>query len=308
LVARVGWEPRIVGADVGATPVFNWLLYGYGVPALAFWTGGHLLRRRADDAPARAVDAAAILFTVLAALLQIRHYMTGGDLYAPSSGLAELGLNVSACLALAIGLERLRVRTRSIVHDVGALVIAGLALAGIAFGLMVWENPVLTGEPVGGPVFNLILLGYGVPAVLATTLALIARATRPMLYRAVAAATSVALALAFLSLEVTRAYHGSVLTEGALTDAEQYTYSAIWLAFGVVLLLTGIGLASKPARLASAAVVLLTVAKVFLVDMSDLAGVWRALSFIGLGLVLVGIGYLYQRLLFPRRAVPAPSS
>ena len=43
----------------------------------------------------------------------------------------------------------------------------------------------------------------------------------------------------------------------------------------------------------------LTIAKVFLVDMSGLAGIWRALSFIGLGLVLVGIGYLYQRLLFP---------
>jgi uncharacterized membrane protein len=33
--------------------------------------------------------------------------------------------------------------------------------------------------------------------------------------------------------------------------------------------------------------------------MADLAGIWRALSFIGLGLVLVGIGYLYQRVLFP---------
>jgi uncharacterized membrane protein len=32
-----------------------------------------------------------------------------------------------------------------------------------------------------------------------------------------------------------------------------------------------------------------------------LTGIFRALSFIGLGLVLVGIGYLYQRLLFPRR-------
>ena len=53
-------------------------------------------------------------------------------------------------------------------------------------------------------------------------------------------------------------------------------------------------------RLASAAVVTLTVAKVFLLDMADLAGIWRALSFIGLGLVLVGIGYLYQRVLFPR--------
>jgi len=301
VVARVGWEPRIVGAQVGTTPIFNWLLYGYGVPALAFWTGGHLLRGRADDAPARVVDAAAILFTVLLAFVEIRHYMTGGDVYARASGLAELALQVSVGLAIAIGLERLRGRTRSVVHNVGAIVIAGLALAGILFGLLIAENPIVTGEPVGGSFFNLILLGYGLPAVLAIALALIARTTRPMAYRAIAAATSVVLALAFLTYEVTRAYHGSVLTAGARTAAEQYTYSAVWLGFGVVLLLVGIALASKPARLASAAVVLLTVAKVFLVDMADLTGAWRALSFIGLGLVLVGIGYLYQRLLFPRR-------
>ena len=35
--------------------------------------------------------------------------------------------------------------------------------------------------------------------------------------------------------------------------------------------------------------------------MAGLTGVYRALSFIGLGLVLVGIGWLYQRLLFPPR-------
>jgi uncharacterized membrane protein len=308
VVARIGWEPRIVGDDVGTTPIFNWLLYGYGVPALAFWVGGHLLRRRADDVPARAVDAAAVLFTVLLCFLEIRHYINDGDVYADNTGLAELALQVSVGLAMAIGLERLRAGTRSIVHDVAALVIAGLSLAGIVLGLAIAENPIVTGEPVGGPAFNLILLGYGLPAVLAITLALIARTTRPMPYRATAAVASVGLALLFLSLEVTRAYHGPVLTEGPRTDAEQYTYSAVWLSFGVVLLLVGIALGSKPARLASAAVVLLTVAKVFLVDMADLTGVWRALSFIGLGLVLVGIGYLYQRLLFPHRAVPAPAT
>jgi uncharacterized membrane protein len=36
--------------------------------------------------------------------------------------------------------------------------------------------------------------------------------------------------------------------------------------------------------------------------MGDLEGGFRALSFIGLGLVLVAIGWLYQRLLFPRQA------
>jgi uncharacterized membrane protein len=307
VIARIGWEPRIVGYDVGTTPIFNWLLYGYGVPALAFWIGGHLLRKRADDVPARAVDAAAILFTVLLCFLEIRHYMHGGDVYAPSSGLAELALQVSVGLAMAIGLERLRGRTHSIVHNVAALIIAGLALLGIVLGLMLAENPIATAQPVGGAFFNLIMLGYGLPAVLAIALALIARTTRPMPYRATAAVTSVVLALMFLSLEVTRAYHGPVLVDGVRTNAEQYTYSAVWLCFGVVLLLVGIALASKPARLASAAVVLLTVAKVFLVDMADLTGVWRALSFIGLGLVLVGIGLLYQRLLFPHRAAPVPA-
>ena len=100
-------------------------------------------------------------------------------------------------------------------------------------------------------------------------------------------------------------YHGEVLTVERTSNAEQYTYSAVWLAYAVVLLLAGIWLRSQPARLASALVTALTVGKVFLIDMADLTGGWRALSFIGLGLVLVGIGYLYQRLLFPRRPTNA---
>jgi len=300
VLARIAWEPRIVGADVGTTPFFNWLLYGYGVPALAFWAAGYLLRRRADDVPSRMVDAAAILFTVLFAFVEIRHAMNRGDLYAPTGRLGEMALHVAVGLALVIGLERLRLRTRSIVHDLAATVIAALTLAAIAIGLLVRDNPLVSGAAVGGPFLNLILLGYALPAVLAIALALVARSTRPMPWRAVAAGTAVLLALAYLTLEVMRLYHGPVLTAGAIGDAEQYTFSAVWLAFGVVLLVAGLALGSKPARLASAAVILLTVVKAFVVDLADLSGIWRALSFIGLGLVLVGIGYLYQRLLFPR--------
>jgi uncharacterized membrane protein len=301
VLARIVWEPRIVGTDIGTTPIFNWLLYGYGVPALSFWTAGHLLRRRGDDVPARLVEAAAILFTVLLVFLEIRHAMNGGDIYARHSGLAEIALQVAAGLAIAIGLEWLRVRSGNPVYDVGARIVAGITLVAIIVGLGFVENPLATGEPVGGPFLNLILLGYGLPAMLAIILALVARRTHPMSYRAVSAAIAVALALAYLTLEVVRFYHGPVLTAGSVTDPEQYTFSAVWLGFGVLLLLIGLLLNSKPARLASGAVVTLTIAKVFLVDMAGLAGIWRALSFIGLGLVLVGIGYLYQRLLFPPR-------
>ena len=84
VMLRIGYEPRIM-ADIGTTPIFNWILYGYGVPAAAFWLAGWLLRRRADDTPARMVDAAAILFTVLTAFLEIRHYIYSGDIYLSTS-------------------------------------------------------------------------------------------------------------------------------------------------------------------------------------------------------------------------------
>ena len=300
VLARIAWDPRIAGADLGTTPIFNWLLYGYGVPAAAFWLAGNMLRRRADDVPARLVDAAALLFTVLLFVFEIRHAITGGDPYTRSNTLAETALDVSVGIALVIGLERIRLRSGSVVHNTGALIIAALTLFAIVFGLGVSENPLFSGEAVGGRFINLILLGYGVPAILAAALALLTRGHRPRWYSATAAVVAVGLALGYLSLEVRRLYHGPILTEGINTDAEQYTYSAVWLAFGVALLGAGISLRSLPVRAASAAVVMLTVLKVFLIDMSDLTGIYQALSFLGLGAVLMGIGWFYQRLLFPR--------
>ena len=104
-----------------------------------------------------------------------------------------------------------------------------------------------------------------------------------------------------------RLYHGPVLTGGVTSDVEQYTYSIAWLAFGVLLLVIGILANSQRARLASAVVIALTIGKVFLIDLSTLTGVYRALSFMGLGLVLVAIGWFYQKVLFRRPAAPLPT-
>src|SRR6201999_3600201 len=112
VVARIGYEPRIVGDAVGSTPIFNWLLWGYGIPALSFWGGSILLRRRGDDAPLRMVETAAILFTVLLAFMEIRHWANGGNGYRNFADLTEIALQVCVALAMAIGLERLRLRTR----------------------------------------------------------------------------------------------------------------------------------------------------------------------------------------------------
>ena len=302
VVLRIGYDPRIVGNAVGTTPIFNWLLWGYGIPALSFWAGSIFLRRGGDDAPLRTVESAAILFTVLLAFMEIRHAVNNGDVYRQSAGLTEVALQVCVALAMAIGLERLRIRTGSVIHNAGAILLTVFAGLAAVFGLMVLENPILWYIDVGGAVINLLLLGYALPAVLALLLSYAVAGRRPVSYANTIAAGALILALAYVTFEIRRIYHGPVLSVGPTTGAEQYTYSIAWLAFGVVLLGIGILFNSQRARLASAAVIALTILKAFLIDMSTLTGVYRALSFMCLGLVLVAIGWLYQRILFRRQA------
>ena len=307
VVLRIGYEPRIAGDAVGTAPIFNWLLWGYGIPALSFWAGSIFLRRNGDDAPLRTVESAAILFTVLLAFMEIRHAVNQGDVYASSAGLTEVALQVCVTLAMAIGLERLRMRSGSIVHNIGAILLTAFAGLAALFGLLALENPIFWPDDVGGHFINLLLLGYAGPAVLALLLSYAVAGQRPASYANTIAAGALVLALAYVTFEIRRIYHGPVLTRGPTTGAEQYTYSIAWLMFGVVLLGIGIVVNSQRARLASAVVLGLTILKAFLIDMSTLTGVYRALSFICLGVVLVAIGWLYQRILF-RKQQPPPGA
>jgi uncharacterized membrane protein len=308
VVLRIGYEPRIVGDAVGTTPIFNWLLWGYGIPALSFWTASHFLRRRGDDAPLRTVESAAILFTMLLVFMEIRHAVNGGDVYRDIANLTEVALQVCAALAMAIGLERLRIRTGSVVHNFSALLLTAFAALACVFGLLFLDNPALWPINTGGEFINLILLSYALPAVLALLLSYAVVDRRPAAYANTIAAGALILALTYVTLEIRRLYHGPVLTNGVTGGAEQYTYSIAWLAFGVALLGIGILFNSQRARLASAVVIALTIMKAFLIDMSTLTGIYRALSFMCLGLVLVAIGWLYQRILFRRQATPPPAT
>ena len=114
---------------------------------------------------------------------------------------------------------------------------------------------------------------------------------------------SATLAFAYATLSLRRLFHGeSIALWRGMGQIETYSYSALWLALGVALLVAGTWLKSQVLRLGSGVLIAIAVAKVFLFDMSELEGVLRALSFIGLGAVLIGIGLFYQRLLMRARA------
>jgi len=304
VVLRIGHEPRIAGNDLGTTPIFNWLLLGYGIPAASFWLGSIFLRRRGDDGPLRSVEAAAILFTVLLAFTEIRHIVNNGDIYSRSSDLIEIGLQVCVALAMAIGLERLRIRTGSVIHNAGALLLTWFAGLAVVLGLFGIANPLMSSIEIAGTFINPLILGYAIPAILALLLSYAVAGRRVPAYANTIAAGALVLALAYITLQIRHLYHGPYLNSFRTSDAEQYTYSVAWLVFGVVLLGIGLLLPSQRARLASAVMIAITILKVFLIDMSNLTGAYRAFSFIGLGLVLVAIGWLYQRILFRQTRTP----
>src|ERR1700738_5444521 len=219
VVLRIGYEPRIVGDAVATPLISNWLLWGSGIPALSFWTASHFLRRRGDDAPLRTVESAAILFTVLLAFMEIRHAVNDGDVYRGTAGLTETALQVCVALAMAIGLERLRIRSGSIVHNISAVVLTACAGLASVFGLLFLDNPAIWPLNIGGAFINPILLGYAMPAVLALIFSYAEGGRRPASYGNTIAAGALVLALSYVTLEIRRLYHGALLTSGATSGA-----------------------------------------------------------------------------------------
>jgi uncharacterized membrane protein len=309
VAAHVGADPTIAGAELGTTPILNWLLWGYGVPAAAFALSAHLLGRTADDWPHRVHEGLALVFAVLLAALEVFHLAHPDQILAERSGLFETGLLASIYGAYAVGLLWLsEVRSRPL-YGLFARLVGGLA-ALFAVGTLFGPNPFAAKASVGGPVFNVLLTAYALPAVLALLFAArVPAGERPT--RLFARGLAVVLGLAYVTFEVSRLFQGPVLDPAAISSAEWYAYSAAWLGFGILLLALGLWRGSRTLRLASGAVMVVTVLKVFLSDMSDLEGALRAFSFIGLGLVLVAMGWLYQRLLARgawerKTATPAP--
>jgi uncharacterized membrane protein len=188
-------------------------------------------------------------------------------------------------------------------------VLIGLGLAGVIFGQILFLNPLVSSESVGNyPIVNVLLTAYLAPAVL---IGLIAYWLTPIpkapFARIVLFVIALVLVLNWITLETKRFFQGSVLNLSAVSDAEYYAYSVVWLISALVLLAVGLWRKAPWLRHGALAILILTVCKVFLSDMATLGGLYRVASFLGLGLFLVGIGYIYQRYVFTaKRAESEP--
>ncbi|HEX6201762.1 MAG TPA: DUF2339 domain-containing protein, partial [Thermoanaerobaculia bacterium] len=316
----IAGNPLLAPIDVGRLPVFNLLLWVYGAPALALAALARELARRpaATEGPARLVGArlagwTAAVLAVALVTLEVRQAFQGPFLHRPEIRFAEWGALIVAWLAAAaLPLAAARrfpgrdLQGRDLQALGDGLVV--LALIGLAAGPLFAANPLWSHRAVGSlPVLNLLLWTYGAPALLLAVHAAARRERRPALGRA-AGVGSLVLVFLLVTLEVRQAFHGSYLDAGAATHGEQYAYSAAWVLLGTVLLAAAIARrGSRALRLASLAVMALAVGKVFLYDTAHLTDLYRVLSFLGLGLSLLLLAWIYQRFVFRDEPAPPPS-
>ena len=108
-------------------------------------------------------------------------------------------------------------------------------------------------------------------------------------YLGVAATAAVYLA----SLAIVSAFSGDELQPG---QTPQVLLSAFWAVAGLTGIVLGLLWNERLLRLGGLALLLLAAAKVFAYDLSELESIYRALSFIALGLLLLGGAFAYQRI------------
>ena len=110
------------------------------------------------------------------------------------------------------------------------------------------------------------------------------------------------LAIIALSLEALGHYTVKMRAAGLTPEdlanlrlAQQLSISVVWTIYGGAMLTVGIARRSKLLRVMALLLLGLTIFKVFLFDLSSLEKLYRIISFIVLGLILLAVSFLYQR-------------
>ena len=278
----------------GETPVANGLIPAYAFPAAAFALAAFMFRRRADDLLVAVLEAGAVGFAACFVALEIRHGFGRGRL-AGAFEFEEAALHLLTLALQALAYFHLARRTgrrtlRWAAHGLGAAALASAVL-------ILLLNPALTGEAAG--IFSLFV-AYVAPAIVAI---LSRRYLADAKLRRVLAAYALVAGFAWITLQIRQVFHPDQMSIlfGSIEDAELWAWSGGWLLYGAALMFLGIRAGERALRLAALGVIGLVCAKVFLIDMSGLTGLWRVLSFLGLGLALIGLGAVQRRFVLPAK-------
>lgn len=302
-IALIGYhliiDPGVAGAVFHSTYA-DVLLAHLGtllVLAAAWW-----LTPDAEGRPSRVVLESAI-WLILAIFVSVMIQKWLGLVKAGSH--AGLGLTASVWVSMMM-VQLYRLKAPGRVSRWVRWILAGISGI-IALGAMAAQaiiaNPIL---PIGysflrkdivtgPPVLSSLMAGYLILAlVFAAGAWRLTHVNRWL--RGIFICLAGAYGATWVALEIRRAWRGPDLSLPGVLDGELYSYTLAMILASVILLGLALMRRSEVLRKIAMAGVALIVAKVFMIDMDGLAGLLRVASFLGLGLALVGLGWINARI------------
>jgi uncharacterized membrane protein len=209
-------------------------------------------------------------------------------------------------LAWALEVAALAWLHRRVPHN--GLLVAMAGLGAVVFARLALNPAVLEYHPrQGTPILNWYLYTYLVAsAAFLAGAQLLADREKPL--RSALRGGATILLFLLLNIEIADFYStGHSLTfnfSGSL--AQELTYTIAWGVFALALLVTGIVVGHRSARIASIALLVVTIFKCFLHDLGRLGGLYRVGAFIGLAICLSLVALLLQRFVLGK-ATPPPA-
>lgn len=170
--------------------------------------------------------------------------------------------------------------------------------------LNLYYNPYFSAQPLGSwPLVNWLLLLWAIPALCCFALAWL---PQPNPYRPFAYYIAAGFASLYLLSSVRHFWQGGQIGLNLTTsNAEHYSYSLVLLLLAILLIVIAELKHWRVLRKSGFVLLSLVVVKVFIFDLNELQGLLRAASFIGLGLSLVLLSAMFQRL---QRRLPSAAT
>ena len=141
----------------------------------------------------------------------------------------------------------------------------------------------------GMVLINLRAFSYALAVGLCSWLAHMARSRPAPDVRNLAMFGANALAIIGLTREVGDLFSGQTL-------ARDFAWSSLWMLYAVGMMVAGFRRSVPFIRWLALGLLGFTILKVFFYDLSELEAIYRIMSFIALGVILLGVSFVYQRL------------
>ena len=271
-------------------PDVHWSLWSYGGATVCCAIATWLLR--ADERMRKWLEIGSLHLLVLTLAAETRYWLYDGAIFTHHYGLMEASINFPLWAGLSLVYRWRSVASSHLaaVYKLLSRILLNMAVVNYLALLLLLDSNRGIDQIASTPIWNLLLLTFGVPVIL---FALIYRFHETKFKRIAGIATGVSLFI-FLSVEIRHLWQGQLISFNSISSGEQYTYSVVWLLMAIAAIILGHWKNRTQLYKGGTILLALVIAKLFLVDLSDLVGLWRVASFMGLGLSLLGLAYLHR--------------